>query len=231
MWTKQNYYSHTEQQIFVHYIPLECFTLFFKTSIILSSNYSCGNRKGLLDHIQTKKYSVWVVTARVFLQRFYSLMKLFFLNSLEQRDTDSLIATIPLWYSLFGVGYVSLRVWNGCIYNLWNITQESYSVRVQVLGNHCAQGGFCKVILLAAPHSVNAWLHSLHHWYIIPISRRLSLRVLVFLNSSLMTSQTFTRFSAISYIVSISLASTGQRFLSAAESARIFSRKIRLARI
>jgi len=42
----------------------------------------------------------------------------FFLNSLEQLDTDSLFATIPLWYSLFGVGYVLLRVWNGCVYNL-----------------------------------------------------------------------------------------------------------------
>jgi hypothetical protein len=45
-------------------------------------------------------------------------MKPFFFKSLEQRDTDSLIATIPLLYSLFGVGYVSLRVWNGCVYNL-----------------------------------------------------------------------------------------------------------------
>ena len=106
-------------------------------TIILLSNYYFGNRKGLLDHTQTKKY-FWVVTARVFFQRFYSLMKLFSLNSLEQRDTDSLIATIPLWYLLFGVGYVSLRVWNGCVYNLWNVTQESYSVRVQVLGSHCA---------------------------------------------------------------------------------------------
>ena len=59
-----------------------------------------------------------VVTTRVFFQRFYYLMKLFFFKSLEQRDTDSLIATIPLLYSLFGVGYVSLRVWNGCVYNL-----------------------------------------------------------------------------------------------------------------
>ena len=63
-----------------------------------------------------------------------------FFQSLEQRDTDSLVATIPLLCSLFGVGYVSLRVWNGCVYNLWNVTQESYSVRVQVLGNQCAQG-------------------------------------------------------------------------------------------
>ena len=46
-----------------------------------------------------------------------------------------------------------------------------------------------------------------------------------------MTSQWFTRFSAMRYIVSISLTSTGQRFLSAAESARIVFRKIRLARI
>ena len=76
---------------------------FFKTTIILSSNYHFGNRKGLLDHIQTKKY-FGVVIARVFSQRFYSLMKHFFLNSLKQGDMDSLFATIPLWYSFFGVG-------------------------------------------------------------------------------------------------------------------------------
>jgi len=134
--TPNNYYL-------VHSIPLEYFTPFFETTIIILSNYYFGNRKGLLDHIQTKKY-FWVVTTRVFFQRFYSLMNFFFLNSLEQRDTDSLIATIPLWYSLSGVVYVSLRLWNGCIYNLWNVTQESYSVRVQVLGNHCAQGVFCR---------------------------------------------------------------------------------------
>jgi len=125
----------------VHYITLKYFAPFFKTTIILLSNYYFGNRKGRLDHIQTKKY-FWVATVRVFFQRFYSLMKSFSLNSLEQRDTDSLFVTVPLWYSLFGVGM--LRVWNGCVYNLWNVTQESYSVRVQVLGNHCAQGVFCR---------------------------------------------------------------------------------------
>jgi len=41
---------------FVHYFPLEYFTLFFETTIILLSNYCFGNRKGLLDHIQPKKY-------------------------------------------------------------------------------------------------------------------------------------------------------------------------------
>ena len=46
-----------------------------------------------------------------------------------------------------------------------------------------------------------------------------------------MTSQPLTRFSAMSNIVSISLASTGQYFLSAAESARMVRRKIRLAKI
>jgi len=141
MWTKQNYYSYTEQLLFGTLHSTKHFTPFFKTTMILLSNYYFGNRKGLLDHIQTQKY-FWVVTARVFFKRFYSLMKSFFLNSLEQRDTDSLFVTIPLWYSFFGVGM--LRVWNGCVYNLWNVTQESYSVRVQVLVNHCAQGVFCK---------------------------------------------------------------------------------------
>jgi len=32
-------------------------------------------------------------------------MKPFFFKSLEQRDTDSMFATIPLSYSLFGVSY------------------------------------------------------------------------------------------------------------------------------
>jgi len=43
------------------------------------------------------------MTARVFSQRFYCMMKPFFLKSLEQLDTDSLFATISLFYSLFGV--------------------------------------------------------------------------------------------------------------------------------
>jgi len=94
--TPNNYYL-------VHYFPLEYFTHFFKTTIIFLWNYYFGNRKGLLYDIQTKKY-FGVVTARVFPQRFYSLIKPFFLKSLEQRDTDSLFATIPLCYSLFGVG-------------------------------------------------------------------------------------------------------------------------------
>jgi len=47
--TPNNYYL-------IHYISLEYFTHFFKTTIILLSNYYFGNRKGLLDHIQTKKY-------------------------------------------------------------------------------------------------------------------------------------------------------------------------------
>ena len=37
------------------------------------------------------------MTAHVFPQHFYSLMKPFFLNLLEQRETDSLFATIQLW--------------------------------------------------------------------------------------------------------------------------------------
>ena len=86
MWTKQNYYSYTEQLLFGTLLPIKYFAPFFKTTIILLSNYYFGNRKGLLDLIQTKKY-FWVVTVRVFFQRFYSLMKSFFLNSLEQRDT------------------------------------------------------------------------------------------------------------------------------------------------
>jgi len=91
-----------DKNFLVLYIPLKYFTTFCITTIIILWNYYFRNRKGLLDHIQTKKY-FGIVTARVFSQRFYSLMKPFFLKSLEQRDTDSLFATIPLWYSLFGV--------------------------------------------------------------------------------------------------------------------------------
>jgi len=39
MWTKQNYYSYTEELLLVHYIPLKYFTPFFKTTIILLSYY------------------------------------------------------------------------------------------------------------------------------------------------------------------------------------------------
>jgi len=90
----------------VLYIPLKYFTTFCKTTIIFLWNYYLGNRKVLFDDIQTKKY-FGVVTACVFPQRFYSLMKPFFLKSLEQRNTDSLFTTIPLCYSLFGVGCTS----------------------------------------------------------------------------------------------------------------------------
>ena len=70
--------------------------------------------------------------------------------------------------------------------------------------------------LLATLYSVNVSSHSSHGWYIIAISRCLSLRVLVFFNPSLMTFQWFTGFAVTRYIVSISLTSTDQRFLSAA---------------
>jgi len=70
--------------------------------LVLFQHGRTGNRKGLLDHIHTKKY-FGVVTARDASQRFCYLMKYFFLKSLEQPDTDFLFATIPLCYSLFGV--------------------------------------------------------------------------------------------------------------------------------
>ena len=65
-----------------------------------------------------KKQNYYSHTKQLLFGAFLFFNEPFFLNSLEQRDTDSLIATIPLWCSLFGVGYVSLRVWNGCVYNL-----------------------------------------------------------------------------------------------------------------
>jgi len=143
------------------------------------------------------------VTARVFSQRFFPLKKSFFLNSLEQRDTDSLFATIPLWYSLFGVGIS--RVWNGCVYNVWNVTHKSYSVRVQVLRPLCTR--------CVLPVGWSCWPHStrwMYHRTVLMVdtslhSAGLSLRVLVFLNLSLMTFQSFTRFSTVRYIVSISI--------------------------
>ena len=103
MWTRQNHYLYTGQLLFGTLHSTQVLYNFCKTTIILLWNYYFGNRKELLDHIQTKKY-FGVVTTRVFSQCFYSLMKPFSLNSLEQRDTDSLFATIPLWYSLFGMG-------------------------------------------------------------------------------------------------------------------------------
>jgi len=48
-------------------------------TIILLSNYYFGNRKGLLDHIQTKKY-IWVVTAHVFSPAFLLFDEIFFLK-------------------------------------------------------------------------------------------------------------------------------------------------------
>jgi len=91
--------------------------------------------------------------SQCFFPAFLSFDETFFLNSLEQCDTDSLFATIPLWYSLFGVDYVSLRLWNDCVYNLWNITQESYSVRVQVFGSHYEYYYFLPLGWSCWPHS------------------------------------------------------------------------------
>ena len=110
MWTKQNYYSYTEQLLFGTLHFTRVLYTFFQNYyyLLIKLLFWKQKRTTVLDHIQTKKY-FWVVTARVFFQRFDSLMNFFFLNSLEQRDTDSLIATIPLWYSLLGVGYVSFE--------------------------------------------------------------------------------------------------------------------------
>jgi len=60
-----NYYVDKTKLLFIltpnnyfliNYIPSKYFASFFKTTIILLSNYYFGNRKGLLDHIQTNKY-------------------------------------------------------------------------------------------------------------------------------------------------------------------------------
>ena len=111
MWTKQKYYSYTELHFitvlytfFKNYYYLIIKLLFWKQTRTIGS-YT--NKKALLSR-----------DSPCFFPAFLFFVKPFSLNSLEQRDTDSLIATIPLWYSLFGVGYVSLRVWNGSVYNL-----------------------------------------------------------------------------------------------------------------
>ena len=57
----------------------------------------------------------------------------------QQRVTDSLFATIPLWYSLFGVGYVSLRVWKDCSYDLWTVTGVILSQNTSARQPLCAR--------------------------------------------------------------------------------------------
>jgi len=118
MWTNQNYYSHTEQQLFGTLHSTRVLYNFFKNYYYLIIKLLFWKQKRTIGSYTNKKVLL-SGDSPCFFPDFYSLMKLFFsLNSLEQRDTDSLIATIPLWYSFFGVGYVSLRVWNGCVYNL-----------------------------------------------------------------------------------------------------------------
>ena len=143
-----NYYVDKTKLLFLHrgttlwYITLHSSTLHLVLKLLLSYyQTTILETERTIGSYTTKK----VLLSRdspCFFPAFLFFVKPFSLNSLEQRDTDSLFATISLWYSLFGVGM--LRVWNGCVYNLWNVTQESYSVRVQVLGNHCSQGVFCR---------------------------------------------------------------------------------------
>jgi len=52
----------------------------------------------------TNKKVLWSLNSKCFFPAFLFFDDPFFLKSLEQRDTDSLFATIPLCYSLFGVG-------------------------------------------------------------------------------------------------------------------------------
>ena len=78
------------------------YTYFYKLLLSYYQTIILGTEKDYWIIYKQKKY-FWVVTTRVFPQRFYYLMKPFFLKSVEQLDTDSLFATIPLYYSLFGV--------------------------------------------------------------------------------------------------------------------------------
>ena len=144
MWTKQNYYSHTEHYL-EHYFPVEYFRPFLKTTIILLSNYYFGNRRTIGSYTNKK-----VLLSRdrpCFFPAFLCFNETFFLKLTRiawHEFSFRNYSTVVFTFWLFGVGYVSLRVWNGCVYNLWNVTQESRSIRVQVLGNHCAQGVFCR---------------------------------------------------------------------------------------
>jgi len=106
MWTKQNYYSYTEHLLFGTLHSTKALYTFFLNYYYLIIKLLFWKQKRAIGSYTNKKVLL-SGDSPCFFQRFYSLMKPFFLNSLQQRDTDSLFATIPLWYSLFGVGYVS----------------------------------------------------------------------------------------------------------------------------
>jgi len=115
MWTKQNYSFYTEQLLSGTLYSTKVLYTFFQNYYYLIIKLLLWKQKRTIGSYTNKKIllsrdSPCFFPAFLFFDEFFSL------NSLEQRDTDSLFATVPLWYSLFGVGM--LRVWNGCVYNL-----------------------------------------------------------------------------------------------------------------
>jgi len=127
-----NYYVDKTKLLFIHQTTTFWYFTFHSSTLqlfvkLLLSYYETTISEADKDYwIIYKQKSTLESWQPVFVPSVFILWwNLFFLNSLEQRDTDSLFPTIPLWYSLFGVGM--FRVWNGCVYNLWKETQESYS--------------------------------------------------------------------------------------------------------
>ena len=137
MWTKQNYYSHTEQLLFGTLHSTRVLYTFFKTIYYLIIKLLFWKQKRTIGSYTNKK---------VFLSRdgpclypaFLFFNEFFFLKLTRTVSHAFSYRNYSTVVFAFWLGLVLLRVWNGCVYNLWNVTQESYSVRVQVLGSHCA---------------------------------------------------------------------------------------------
>ena len=74
MWTTQNYYSYTEQLLFGTLHFTRVLYTFFYNYYYLIIKLLFWKQKRTIGSYTNKKY-FWVVTVRVFFQRFYYLMK------------------------------------------------------------------------------------------------------------------------------------------------------------
>ena len=94
----------------------------------------------------TNKKVLWSRDSPCFFPAFLFFDETFFLKITR---TATRIPCSQLFHcAIRFLAWVVLRVWNVCVHNLWNVTQESYSVRVQVFGSHCAQGTLCTYLKL-----------------------------------------------------------------------------------
>ena len=102
MWTKQNYHFYTEQLLFGTLLCTRVLYTFIQNYYYLIIKLQFWKQKRTIGSYTNKKV-LFSRDSPCFSPAFLLLMKPFFFKSLAQLDTDSLFATIPMCYSLFGV--------------------------------------------------------------------------------------------------------------------------------